>query len=276
MVLAVLAGPVAAQQPAGDEFRRLEPATADDTGFTLEVWQPIDQRVEDLGLLNYSLRIVEPGLEQPNDFNQVYRLPGSQDRFIRVQGAIHAVFPQSAYSRTREGQTLAHIPAGTEFYIGSPSAGDDDRQNDDAVNQNTLGTLPPQASELRWNTRIAPLAPGANGPERPGAQAGGSGQHAGRGPGEQRQRHSNAGQRMYSTPDRDAFEQHRLTSTGPVDRHAERSPSPRRELANGDETARDRSEDVLPRLRADEAYRRQRLRELLSRAASAAQNSTGR
>ncbi len=83
-------------------------------GQTVQL-EPIDQGIEDRSVLSESLREVETGLGQPNDFSQVYRLPG-QDRFVRVQGALYAVFPESAYGSG--GVPL--IPHGTVFHIGRP------------------------------------------------------------------------------------------------------------------------------------------------------------
>ena len=81
-------------------------------GQTVQL-EPIDQGIEDRSVLSESLRQVETGLGQPNDFSQLYRLPG-QDRFVRIQGALYAVFPESAYGSG--GVPL--IPPDTIFYIG--------------------------------------------------------------------------------------------------------------------------------------------------------------
>lgn len=81
--------------------------------------QPLDAAIEDVGPLSFSLRRVEGGLQQPSGFDQVYRLPNS-DRLARTNGALHAVFPRSLYASTQEGE-VPLIPAGTTFYIGEPS-----------------------------------------------------------------------------------------------------------------------------------------------------------
>jgi hypothetical protein len=87
--------------------------------------EPVDQMIEDVSVLSTSLREIEPGLRRPNDFSRVYRARGRGDRFMRVQGALFAEFPESVYGTTREGETLALVPDGTTFYIGPPPGLDD-------------------------------------------------------------------------------------------------------------------------------------------------------
>ncbi len=84
--------------------------------------RPLDQRVEDTSPLSRSLRTIERGLSVPTGFNQVYRFPGQEDLYMRINGGIHAVFPQSVYSSGRNGP-VPLIPAGTIFYIGRPDLG---------------------------------------------------------------------------------------------------------------------------------------------------------
>jgi hypothetical protein len=80
--------------------------------------QPVDQRVEDRNPLAASLRVVERGLDQPNDFGSVYRIDG-HDGFARVQGALYALFAESEYVPSKQG-LIAVVPAGTVFSIGPP------------------------------------------------------------------------------------------------------------------------------------------------------------
>jgi hypothetical protein len=98
----------------------LAPGTvaAQQTSVDLE---PVDQAIEDVSVLSMSLRQVEPGLGQPNDFSRVYRVRGRPDRFMRVQGGLYAVFPESVYGTNKEGQLQAVVPNDTVFYIGRPS-----------------------------------------------------------------------------------------------------------------------------------------------------------
>ena len=80
--------------------------------------RPLDASVEDVGPLSHSLRRVDSGLRQPTSFENVYRLPGSS-LLARADGALYAVFPQSVYANTQQGQ-FPLIPAGTVFHIGTP------------------------------------------------------------------------------------------------------------------------------------------------------------
>lgn len=81
--------------------------------------KPLDQTVEDVSPLSRSLRQVELGLRTPTDFEQVYRLPGHEDLYMRISGGIYALFPQSAYSQGKNGP-IPLIPAGTVYHIGYP------------------------------------------------------------------------------------------------------------------------------------------------------------
>ncbi|MDY7110162.1 MAG: hypothetical protein SYC29_16145, partial [Planctomycetota bacterium] len=57
----------------------------------------------------------------PAGFEDIYRVPGYEDDlYMRVDGAIYAVFPQSVYANSQSGP-VPLIPHGTIFYIGSGS-----------------------------------------------------------------------------------------------------------------------------------------------------------
>lgn len=85
-------------------------------------YQPIDQAVADYNELSTSLRVIEPGLEQPSQFDSVYRI--EDGRYTRVNGALHAVFPNSVYKLYKKGRRslglLPVVPANTTFFIGPP------------------------------------------------------------------------------------------------------------------------------------------------------------
>ncbi len=78
---------------------------------------PVEPVVGDTSSLATSLRVMEPGLQAPSGFSQVYRVPGAQGQFMRADGALFAVFPQSNYVQFR-GMDIPVIPAGTVFHIG--------------------------------------------------------------------------------------------------------------------------------------------------------------
>lgn len=81
--------------------------------------EPVEQRVADVDPLAASIRQIETGLRQPTGFEQVYRVPGDDEHFMRIDGGLYAVFPRSVYTNRRFGE-LPLIPANTVFSIGPP------------------------------------------------------------------------------------------------------------------------------------------------------------
>jgi hypothetical protein len=81
----------------------------------------VEQNVADVGPLSDTLRSMDfqVDLRNPVGFNSVYRVPGRDDLLMRASGALHAIFPQSVYVDSREG-LAAQVPAGTVFAIGMP------------------------------------------------------------------------------------------------------------------------------------------------------------
>lgn len=88
--------------------------------------QPVEQTVGDVSPLSVSLRRLEVGLRQPVGFDQVYRVTGEdgEDRFMRRHGGLRAVFPRSLYSTNRSQQSEALIPPNTVFQIGPRASTD--------------------------------------------------------------------------------------------------------------------------------------------------------
>lgn len=86
---------------------------------TVRDLEPIEQRIEDVDPLATGFRRIELGLRQPFGFEEVYRVPGDDERFMRIDGGLYAVFPQSVYTNRRFGE-LPLIPANTVFWIGTP------------------------------------------------------------------------------------------------------------------------------------------------------------
>lgn len=83
--------------------------------------KPVDPAVEDTGPLSVSLREFQVDLRGPVGFEHIYRVPGHEDElYMRVDGGLYAVFPQSVYTDTRWGP-VPMIPNATIFYIGSAS-----------------------------------------------------------------------------------------------------------------------------------------------------------
>ena len=83
--------------------------------------QQIDQASADRHSLSQSLRVMPVDLS-PHNFERVYQVPGRDDLMMRTNGALYAVFEQSAYTRDqkKKGALKAVVPAATVFYIGRP------------------------------------------------------------------------------------------------------------------------------------------------------------
>ncbi|MHC4081795.1 MAG: hypothetical protein ACYS15_03600 [Planctomycetota bacterium] len=134
------------------------PAAAQQTAVDL---QPIDQSIEDVSVLSMSLRQIEPGLRQPNDFSRVYRVHGREDLYLRQQGGLYAVFPESVYAVNKEGQLRAVIPGGTTFYIGPPPILDPEPPPDEVPVKGLIqGRIDLRIDPHRESTVLAPIAPG--------------------------------------------------------------------------------------------------------------------
>lgn len=80
---------------------------------------PVEQGVEDISPVAEGLRYIDPRSIQQPSFDQLWRLRGT-DYFVRVDGALHAVFRRSDYQNTPQGIQVA-VPADTVFYIGAPT-----------------------------------------------------------------------------------------------------------------------------------------------------------
>ena len=80
----------------------------------------VEANVGDLGPLSRSLRTLSVDLRQPANFDRVYRAPGREERLMRINGGLYAVFDRSLYAPSKSG-LIPLIPGGTVFYIGRPS-----------------------------------------------------------------------------------------------------------------------------------------------------------
>ena len=103
----------------------------------------VEAGVADVSPLSLSWREMQVDLRQPVGFENVYQVPGQEGMFMRVHGGLYAVFPQSVYANTREGE-VAVIPNATVFYIG----------RDALRNASRMGL--PMEQELPIDTRIMP------------------------------------------------------------------------------------------------------------------------
>lgn len=90
-------------------------ATAQPTSLT-----PVEQSVADVSPLSASLRQLEPDFSVPQRFDRVYTSPDFPGMYLRINGALTAVFPQSEYVQSGDGMTPI-LPRNTEYFIGRPS-----------------------------------------------------------------------------------------------------------------------------------------------------------
>jgi len=80
---------------------------------------PVEQAVADISPLSVSLRQLEPDFSAPQQFDRVYTSPDFPGMYLRINGALTAVFPQSEYIITNDGISPI-LPRNTEFFIGLP------------------------------------------------------------------------------------------------------------------------------------------------------------
>lgn len=80
---------------------------------------PVDQNVSDVSPLQTSLIRLEPDHGWASGFERVYESPLFPGKFIRIHGAVWALFPKSEYVESDDG-LLPVVPAATEFFIGPP------------------------------------------------------------------------------------------------------------------------------------------------------------
>ena len=78
---------------------------------------PVDAGVEDRGTLSDSLRVVQKDLRLNHSFEQLFKVAGSQDIYIRKAGGLRAVFRNPIYIETARG-SIPIVPAGTVYCIG--------------------------------------------------------------------------------------------------------------------------------------------------------------
>lgn len=84
---------------------------------------PTEAGVADRNAMSESLRVMPFEMRQPSGFSTVYEVDLRPDVLVRGNGAVYAVFPQGDYAiatvrKQRVVQTL--VPAGTMYYIGEP------------------------------------------------------------------------------------------------------------------------------------------------------------
>jgi len=78
---------------------------------------PVDAGVEDVNSVSESLRLELFDMRDNQSFEQLFRVEGSPEIFVRRAGSLHAVFRDPHYVETIGGP-LAMIPTGTIYCIG--------------------------------------------------------------------------------------------------------------------------------------------------------------
>jgi len=121
-------------------------------------FEEVQQGVEDLGPLGESFEVPMSDLRVPTGFDRVYRAPGGG--LMRINGAIHAVFPRSEYVATPRGVTPI-VPAGAVFYLGEPRAWSLDASGEPTPARATgSGAASPLRVDNRLTARVAPARAG--------------------------------------------------------------------------------------------------------------------
>jgi len=115
-------GGSSAQQQSGTQQPGSAGTSATNTAAAGQLHPPlqlIDQGTADRGGLMTSFRLMPLDMRLPTGFTDVYRVPGSDDKMMRGNGALFAVFPKSVYRRTAIGM-IPIAPAGVVYHIGMP------------------------------------------------------------------------------------------------------------------------------------------------------------
>ena len=86
------------------------------------VLTPVDEAVADISPLQISLFDQRVDAGPASAFERVYQTDALPGRYARIDGAVWAVFPRSAYVATQDDGLVAIVPENTVFYIGGPPA----------------------------------------------------------------------------------------------------------------------------------------------------------
>lgn len=82
--------------------------------------RPVDQGYVDRTALSASLKIAPMDMAAvPIGFSRLYQIEGDPDHFVRGNGGLYAIFPQSVYEQTKKGLAPTWGPS-TVFSIGMP------------------------------------------------------------------------------------------------------------------------------------------------------------
>lgn len=118
---------------------------------------PVDQTISDISPIGTSLQLLQQDFGAPQGFDRVYTSPSFPGKFVRVEGALWVVFPQSRYVQTDNG-LQAVLPENAVFYIGGPPESAHERAAEAPPSKNYLNGMittrvrPVLASERRAQT----------------------------------------------------------------------------------------------------------------------------
>ncbi|RLS67468.1 MAG: hypothetical protein DWH97_00635 [Planctomycetota bacterium] len=144
--------PPAATTPSPATQRELAPRVGNAAAGQLhDKLEAIDAGRDDLGGHATSFRLMPLDMRLPTSFQRVYRVPGDESKLMRGNGALFAVFPQSAYRRAN-GQDVPQVPPGTVFHIGMPGPSVLDLKPPTSDAALTASS----AIDVRVNTRVEP------------------------------------------------------------------------------------------------------------------------
>jgi hypothetical protein len=133
LVSLTISGTLVAEPPISEEVPRRIGSLSETTARPAKAEAPtedirridlraVEARTADRGPLDASLRRVEPGLQLPTAYEQVYQL--DRGGFMRANGGLAATFDQSVYQPTARGE-MPLIPASTVFVIGGVPLGNE-------------------------------------------------------------------------------------------------------------------------------------------------------
>jgi hypothetical protein len=125
---------------------------------------PVDAGVEDVNSLSQSLRLEPFDMRVNQSFEQLFRVEGSPEIYVRSAGSLHAVFRDPHYLETMGG-AIPLVPTGTIYCIGEVTqevlrqlgviaSGENTSENEYVSDQNgsTWNPAPPAVSSAQVRT----------------------------------------------------------------------------------------------------------------------------
>ena len=112
---------------------------------------PVDAGVEDVNNLSDSFSLEPYDMRKNQSFEQLFRVEGSPEIFVRRAGSLHAVFRDPHYVETMGG-AVALVPTGTIYCIGEVTQNVLDQLGVIANGKNVIeGESTPESKNEKWN-----------------------------------------------------------------------------------------------------------------------------